>query len=102
MKKHIYIIMALVMVLTFIPVDIYAYDFYGDFVDVKIKTKNINEEISLYSPQGFVLYDKGNKDLELMDIDNEEILIKANADGLIDILDIFGELITTISDDGSI
>lgn len=101
MKKHIYIIMSLVMVLTFIPVDIYAYDFYGDFVDVKIKTKNINEEISLYSPQGFVLYDKGNKDLELMDIDNEEILIKFNGDGFIDILDIFGELITTISDDGS-
>ena len=75
MKKNIYIAIVLVVILSFIPLDIYAYDFYGDFVDVKIKTKNINEEIILYSSKGFTLFDKGNKNLELMDIDDEEIVL---------------------------
>lgn len=84
------------------PLKSFGYNTNIGFIDVRIGIRNIKQDVTLSSPVGFYLYEKDNLNSEIMEIPDKEILIKVNNDSLIDIFDYEGELIDTISNDGSI
>lgn len=103
LKRLVCLLLILSIVLGVYPYRSYAEMNYLDYIDVKIESnKAFDEEISLYSEEGFNIYDINDREYPLLSIDDCEIYASGDAYGDIGIYDSYGDLITTIAADKSI
>ncbi len=103
MKKILCLILILSIFIGLYPYKTYAGFDYIDYIDVKIENnKSFDERVTLYSEDGFNLYDRNDKSYELLNTDDREIYLLGDRFGDIEIYDSYGDLITTLPADKSI
>lgn len=104
MKKKLLFIIAILVVISIMPINkIYGSRVNDDYLDVKIgKTFNSSDYLTLSSKEGFYLYNKSNKNMDIFQIIDSQIIISSNDYGDVDILDVQNNIIKTIPGDGSV
>lgn len=103
MKKNISIILVLLLIISFFPINS-AYGYYdtSEYLDVRIgKNFSKSDFINLSSENGFYIYDKFDKDMIIFPIMDRDIIITSNEYGDLDVLDLYNTLLTTIPGDGT-
>lgn len=102
MKKNILTILVCLLLISFFPIN-FAYAYYdsSEYLDIKIgKNFSSSDYINLSSENGFYIYDKFNKEIASSEIIDNNIIVKLNEYGELDILDLKNNIIKTIPGDG--
>ena len=103
MKKKISILLICLLIIGFIPMNS-AYGYYNDkeYLDIKIgKNFSSFDYINLSSQSGFYIYDKDNKDMDINQIIESNIMVTSNVYGELEILNLQNDILKTIPGDGS-
>lgn len=103
MKKKISILLICLLIIGFIPMNS-AYGYYNDreYLDIKIgKNFSSFDYINLSSENGFYIYDKHNKNGDIKQIIESNIMVTSNGYGELEVLNLQNDVLETIPGDGS-